>query len=151
MIYPENDYRDYLEHSAKGTHWKKGHKYDYIDANGNYVYGSKKGRGGSTHGGSGRTFGESSANVTRSGGGSSPSIQPASLKSKPGSTSGVDKKKKDGTTNTFAGRPRGRDVYYGFEKKSSSKKWKAKTGSVKKGKKLGLKKKFGSIAARPLY
>lgn len=37
MSYPDNDYRDYLEHSSKGKRWPK-HKYLYIDANGNYVY-----------------------------------------------------------------------------------------------------------------
>lgn len=36
-IYPENDYRSYLEHSAKGTHWKNGHKYIAIK-NGRYIY-----------------------------------------------------------------------------------------------------------------
>lgn len=36
-MYPENDYRNYLEHSAKGTHWKKGHKYIAIK-NGKYIY-----------------------------------------------------------------------------------------------------------------
>ena len=35
--HPYNDYRDYLEHSAKGTHWKKGHKYIAI-INGRYIY-----------------------------------------------------------------------------------------------------------------
>lgn len=37
--YPYNDYRYYLQHSAKGTTWeKKDHKYLYIDENGNYIY-----------------------------------------------------------------------------------------------------------------
>lgn len=36
-MYPANDYRGYLQHSAKGTHWKSGHKYKYIK-NGRYYY-----------------------------------------------------------------------------------------------------------------
>lgn len=32
-----NDYRAYLQHSAKGTHWKNGHAYAYIK-NGRYYY-----------------------------------------------------------------------------------------------------------------
>lgn len=36
-IYPDNDYRSYLAHSAKGTHWKNGHKYIAIK-NGRYIY-----------------------------------------------------------------------------------------------------------------
>ena len=36
-MYPANDYRNYLQHSAKGTHWKSGHKYKYIK-NGRYYY-----------------------------------------------------------------------------------------------------------------
>lgn len=39
--YPENDYRYFLEHSSKGTHWKKGHKYIAI-VNGRYIYPAKK-------------------------------------------------------------------------------------------------------------
>lgn len=35
--YPNNDYRDYIEHSAKGQKWKN-HKYLYKTANGRYVY-----------------------------------------------------------------------------------------------------------------
>ncbi len=35
--YPENDYRNYLSHSAKGDTWAN-HKYLYIDANGRYIY-----------------------------------------------------------------------------------------------------------------
>ena len=37
MGYPENDWRNYLEHSAKGDTWEN-HKYLYIDANGRYIY-----------------------------------------------------------------------------------------------------------------
>ena len=37
MSYPDNDYRNYIAHSAKGQKWSN-HKYLYIDANGNYVY-----------------------------------------------------------------------------------------------------------------
>lgn len=36
-MYPENDYRTYLEHSAKGQTWSK-HKYLYITPGGRYVY-----------------------------------------------------------------------------------------------------------------
>ena len=36
MIYPTNDYRDYLEHSARGQTWKN-HKYIAI-RNGRYIY-----------------------------------------------------------------------------------------------------------------
>ena len=36
MNYPENDYRNYLEHSSKGQRWKK-HKYLAI-INGRYIY-----------------------------------------------------------------------------------------------------------------
>lgn len=36
-MYPVNDYRDYLEHSAKGQEWGK-HKYLYKTATGRYVY-----------------------------------------------------------------------------------------------------------------
>lgn len=36
-VYPENDYRSYLAHSAKGSHWKNGHKYIAIK-NGRYIY-----------------------------------------------------------------------------------------------------------------
>ena len=36
-MHPENDYRSYLEHSYKGTHWKKGHKYIRVE-NGRYIY-----------------------------------------------------------------------------------------------------------------
>ena len=37
--YPYNDYRYYLQHSAKGTTWhKEDHKYLYVDENGNYIY-----------------------------------------------------------------------------------------------------------------
>ena len=39
--YPANDYRDYLEHSAKGQTWSR-HKYLYITPNGTYVYPKKK-------------------------------------------------------------------------------------------------------------
>ena len=40
--YPNNDYRAYLQHSAKGTTWeKKNHKYKYI-INGRYVYETEK-------------------------------------------------------------------------------------------------------------
>ena len=35
--YPENDYRSYLEHSARGQKWSN-HKYLYITPNGRYVY-----------------------------------------------------------------------------------------------------------------
>lgn len=35
--YPLNDYRDYLEHSAKGKTWSD-HKYLYITSGGRYVY-----------------------------------------------------------------------------------------------------------------
>lgn len=41
-IYPENDYRDYLAHSAKGSHWKE-HKYTRIE-NGNYIYSDSTGK-----------------------------------------------------------------------------------------------------------
>ena len=46
MMYPANDYRSYLEHSAKGQKWKK-HKYLYITSSGRYVYPSDE-RGKST-------------------------------------------------------------------------------------------------------
>lgn len=36
MSYPQNDFRDYLEHSAKGKKWKN-HKYIEI-RNGRYIY-----------------------------------------------------------------------------------------------------------------
>lgn len=36
-VFPENDYRSYLQHSAKGSHWKSGHKYIAIK-NGRYIY-----------------------------------------------------------------------------------------------------------------
>lgn len=36
-VYPENDYRYYLKHYAKGSQ-AKDHKYLYIDENGRYIY-----------------------------------------------------------------------------------------------------------------
>ena len=36
-MYPSNDYRDYLEHSARGQKWSN-HKYLYITPDGRYVY-----------------------------------------------------------------------------------------------------------------
>lgn len=146
-MYPENDYRNYLEHSAKGTHWKKGHKYIAIK-NGKHIYPEdlKSGQNGA-YGGQSRKFG-SSTNVIR-GLYSKDDIQPEHLKSKPGMTSGTDTAKGSDIKNR-PNRPRGHERKFSFEKQSNAKKWKVKKATVKKGKKgLNLKTKVGNVLNRP--
>lgn len=159
MSYPDNDWRDYLEHSSKGTHWKKGHKYVAI-VNGRYIYPEDLKRKKNSHidltsESSGtkqsspiptRGFFSSGSSSESS---SSPKLKPANLKAMPGKTSGKDKKA--GSNNSHvAGRPRSREVYYSWTKKSNHKNWQLKKGTVKKGKKLNLKTKFGDISGRSL-
>lgn len=68
-MYPDNDYRLYLMHSAKGQEWSK-HKYLYKTATGRYVYPEEvpanyrggvstvgESRSGGAYGGQTRTFG----------------------------------------------------------------------------------------------
>lgn len=150
-MYPENDYRNYLEHSAKGTHWKKGHKYIAIK-NGKYIYPEdlKSGQNGA-YGGQSRKFGSNNQNApTRSLlYGNDP--QPEHLKSQPGKSKGTDTMKGSNDGNKPANRPRGHQRKFSWEKHSHDKKWRLAKATVKKGKKgLNLKTKVGNVLNRPL-
>ena len=150
-MYPENDFRNYLEHSAKGTHWKKGHKYIAIK-NGKYIYPEdlKSGRSGLYSAQSRKFDLNDNSSVTRSGGGSnSVEVKPKNLKARPGGTSATDEIKQEGPT--FANRPRGHKRKTVFTKNSKSKKWNAQTATVKKGKKLNLHTKVGNVLNRPFH
>lgn len=69
-------------------------------------------------------------------------IKPANLKAKPGATSGRDTAK-GSSNNAPANRPRGHERQFDFEKKSKSKTWHVKEGTVKKDKALGTHRKTG--------
>lgn len=70
-----------------------------------------------------------------------PSVQPSNLKAKPGMTNATDTIK---TGNSSAHGLHGHDRKAEFEKKSSAKKWHAKTASVSKGNSLGTYKQVGN-------
>ena len=57
MAYGNNDYRDYLEHSAKGQKWSN-HKYLYITPSGRYVYPEDLRQRSKRHGGGTSTVSE---------------------------------------------------------------------------------------------
>lgn len=76
-MYPDNDYRLYLMHSARGQEWSK-HKYLYKTSTGRYIYPEDvpdnargglstvgESRSGKAYGGSTRTFGSKKRNPTK--------------------------------------------------------------------------------------